>query len=139
MSAFENATSFFHACETAKGWAGCSEFVATDAPFVGQAEPLADIKTVQAYCEWMADFGKNVVPGCSYELHASVFDEANRTALFFATFTGTHTGDAGPVPPTNKQTNSHYVYALTMDADDKVASMVKIWNASYALRELGWA
>lgn len=87
----------------------------------------------------MADFGNNVVPGCSYDLHASAYDEKNRTAIFLATFTGTHTGDAGPVPPTNKQTNSHYVYALTMDADDKVARMVKVWNASWALRELGWA
>ena len=26
-----------------------------------------------------------------------------------------------------------------MDADDKVARMVKVWNASWALRELGWA
>lgn len=43
------------------------------------------------------------------------------------------------MPPTNKQTNSHYVYALTMDADDKVARMVKVWNASWTLRELGWA
>ncbi len=63
----------------------------------------------------------------------------DRWPTTLATFTGTHTGDAGPVPPTNKQTNSHDVYALTMDADDKVARMVKVWNASWTLRELGWA
>ena len=44
----------------------------------------------------------------------------------------------GPVPPTNQETHSHYVYVLTMDDDDKVASMVKIWNAPWAMRELGW-
>lgn len=139
MSAFDNAAQFFHACESAQGWAGCKQYVAANASFTSQAAPLAEIDTVEAYCEWMADFGNNVVPGCSYDLHASAYDETNRTAIFFATFTGTHTGDAGPVPPTNQQTNSHYVYALTMDTDDKVASMVKIWNASFALRELGWS
>ena len=139
MSAFDNATRFFHACETAQGWAGCKQYVAANASFTGQSEPMMGIDTVEAYCEWMADFGNNIVPGCSYDLHASAYDETNGTAIFFATFTGTHTGDAGPVPPTHQQTNSHYVYALTMDADDKVASMVKVWNASFALRELGWS
>jgi hypothetical protein len=139
MSAFDNATRFFHACETAQGWAGCKQYVAANASFTGQSEPMMGIDTVEAYCEWMADFGNNIVPGCSYDLHASAYDETNGTAIFFATFTGTHTGDAGPVPPTHQQTSSHYVYALTMDADDKVASMVKVWNASFALRELGWS
>jgi hypothetical protein len=32
-----------------------------------------------------------------------------------------------------------YVYFLTMDDDDKVASMRKVWNAAWALREPGWA
>jgi hypothetical protein len=139
MTAFENATQFFHACETAQGWAGCQQYVAANASFKGQSEPMADIDTVEGYCEWMAAFGNDIVPGCSYDLHAAAYDEANHTAIFFATFTGTHTGDAGPVPPTHQQTNSHYVYALQMDNDDKVASMTKVWNASYALRELGWA
>jgi len=35
-------------------------------------------------------------------------------------------------------THSDYVYVLTMNADNKVERMVKIWNASWALRELGW-
>jgi hypothetical protein len=43
------------------------------------------------------------------------------------------------VPPTGKTTNSHYVYALTMDKNDKIGKMTKIWNASWALRELGWS
>jgi hypothetical protein len=43
------------------------------------------------------------------------------------------------VPPTHKPTHSHYVYALTMSANGKVERMVKIWNAGWAMRELGWA
>ena len=138
MSAFKNATAFFHACEGLEGWQGCKKYVAPDARFVAQCEPIVDVSTVEAYCDWMAGLGRQVLPGCSYDLHASAYSRESRTALFFATFTGKHTGEGGPVPPTLQQTSSHYVYALTMDDDDHVARMVKIWNAPWAMRELGW-
>ena len=75
MSAFDNAAQFFHACETAQGWAGCKQYVAANASFTAQSIPLEGIDTVEAYCEWMANFGNNIVPGCSYDLHASSYDE----------------------------------------------------------------
>jgi hypothetical protein len=139
MPAFANATKFFNACEGLQGWEGCRQYVAPNARSSAQCEPLAGIDTVQAYAEWMAGLGKAVLPGCRYELHASACDEATHTALFFATFTGRHTGDGGPVTPTGKQTSTHYVYALTLDRDDLVVNMVKIWIAPWALKELGWA
>lgn len=138
MSAFGNATEFFHACESLKGWGECEQYVASGAPFSAQSEPLADITSVKAYVDWMTAFGTTTAPGCSYDLHASSYDDANRTAIYFATFHASHLGDGGPVPPTHKSTASDYVYALTMDGDDKVASMHKVWNAPWALRELGW-
>ncbi len=49
-----------------------------------------------------------------------------KTATFFATFTGSHVGEEGPVPPTHKTTNTHYVYVLTMNGDDKIARMCKV-------------
>ena len=51
MSAFDNARKFFEACEAPAGWAGCKEYVADGATFTAQSEPLADIYTVEAYCE----------------------------------------------------------------------------------------
>ena len=139
MSAFDNATRFFHACESLEGWEGCRPFVADEATFSGQCEPLVDIDTVEGYAEWMRGFGSTTAKGCRYELHSSSYDEANATALFFATFIGSHVGEGGPVPPTGKETRSHYVYALTMNGDNKVADMRKIWNANWAMKELGWA
>ncbi len=139
MSAFKNATDFFHACEGLKGWEGCKQYVAAGAKFSAQSEPLVDIDSVEAYAEWMAGLGTHVMPGCNYDLHSSAYDESTRTALFFATFTGTHSGEGGPVPPTNKQTNSHYVYVLSLDENDLISSMIKVWNAPWALAELGWA
>ena len=138
MTAFENAKKFFHACEAPEGWAGCQQYVADNAPFSAQSEPLVEITTVQAYCEWMAGFA-TLAPGATYDLHTSSYDEQNRAAVFFATYHARHTGEGGPVPPTQKETHSQYVYILTMDADNKVAKMVKVWNAPWALKELGWA
>ena len=138
MTAFENAKKFFHACEACEGWAGCKPYVADNAPFSAQSEPLVEINTVQAYCDWMAGFSA-IAPGASYDLHTSSYDEENSAAVFFATYHAKHTGEGGPVPPTQKETHSQYVYILTMNEDDKVAKMVKVWNAPWALKELGWA
>ena len=138
MSDFQIATDFFHACESLKGWEGCKGFVADGAVFSAQCEPLTEITTVQGYCEWMAAVGNGPLKGCTYNLHSSSYDEQSRTALFFATFTASHVGDGGPVEPTQKQTNTDYVYALTMDGAGKVTKMCKIWNAPWALKELGW-
>lgn len=138
MSAFENAKKFFVACEAPEGWAGCKPYVAEDATFIAQSEPLTDITTVEEYCEWMAAFGKITAPGARYDLHVSCFDEETGAAVFFATYHARHTGEGGPVPPTNKETHSHYVYFLTMNDENKVERMVKVWNAPWAMKELGW-
>ena len=138
MNSFKTAAAFFHNCESLKGWEACKSYVADNATFIAQCEPLTEIKTVKDYVDWMTGFGTITAPGCTYELHVSSYDEANKTAIFYATFTGTHSGEGGPIPPTNKTTNTHYVYAFKMNDEGKIESMTKIWNASWALRELGW-
>jgi hypothetical protein len=135
---FENATKFFHACESLQGWDGCKTYVAPGATFEGQCEQLVDVKSVQSYCDWMAAVGSGPLRGCSYTVHSSSFDETSRTAIFLATFHATHSGDGGPVPATNKHTDTDYVYALTLNAEGKVEKMRKVWNAPWALKELGW-
>lgn len=137
MKAFENAKNFFHNCESAKGWDACKNYVSENAKFNAQSEPLVEVTAIKEYVEWMAGL-VSIMPGCSYEIKASAYDEDNNTAIFFAVFTGIHSGEGGPIPPTNKTTNSDYVYSLKMNADGKVESMTKIWNSSWALRELGW-
>ncbi len=138
MTPFEVATNFFHLCESLKGWEGCKQFVAKDASFSAQCEPLVDISTVEVYCDWMASFGKITTPGATYNLHTSSYDEATKTAVFFGTFIGTHTGEGGPVPPTHKETKTDYVYILTINSDNLIEKMVKVWNAPWAMKELGW-
>lgn len=138
MTSFKNAEKFFHNCESIAGWDACKDYVADNAEFSAQSEPLTDIKTVKEYVDWMTGFGTGIAPGAKYELHTSAYDEANQTAIFFATYTATHSANGGPVPPTNQTTNSDYVYTLKMNDDGKIISMKKIWNAPWAMRELGW-
>ena len=138
MSKMDVATKFFHACEGLEGRSGCEQFVADDAGFEAQSEPITDVTTVLDYCDWMQGLGQGPLKGCSYKIVTSSFDEKNSTALFFAIFTGKHVDEGGPVEVTGKETSSHYVYAITINDDGKVSKMVKIWNAPWALKELGW-
>lgn len=138
MNEFDQAARFFEACEAAKGWSGCQEYVADNATFSAQSDPLTDIETAEGYCEWMKAFGTKIAPGATYDLHAASYDEARRTATFFATYHARHTGDGGPVPPTQKETHSDYVYVLQMGESGKIEHMTKIWNSHWAMRDLGW-
>jgi hypothetical protein len=87
----------------------------------------------------MKAIGTITLSEASYKLHSASYDDATRTAIFFATIDGKHTGDGGPVPPTNQEMHSDYVYAVRMDASDRVSHVTKIWNAPWAMRQLGWA
>lgn len=138
MSVFETAIKFFEACEAPLGWEGCKEYVAENATFEAQCEPCADIVDVKGYCEWMEAFGTITSPEGAYDLHTSSFDEKTNTAVFFATYHAKHTGEGGPVPATNKETYTHYVYIVRMNNDGKVSHMTKVWNAPWAMKELGW-
>lgn len=132
----EAAQSFFTACETGKGWAGCQQYCAPDASFTAQAEPLADIKTLAGYCDWMAGlFG--ILPNGAYEVKSFATDVERGSVCAFGVFTGTHTGEGGPCPPTGKSTRTDYVYVMEF-AGGKIRHMTKIWNAGWAMRELGW-
>lgn len=138
MSAFDTATKFFHACESLQGWEGCKPFTADGARFEAQCEPLVDVTTVEDYTNWWAGLGSGPLVGCEYTLRSSAWDEANRTALFFATVAVAHTGEGGPVPPTGLGGEADYAYAIRMDEHDRVAHMTKVWNAPWSMRALGW-
>jgi glutathione S-transferase len=131
------AIKFFEACETSKGYEACKEFMTPDATFAAQSEPLLEIKTLKGYVEWMEGFGTTTCPGNRYDLHSVT--SGKDTVVFFATFHGTHTGAGGPVDPTGKTTQSEYVYVLTFNPAGLISGMKKVWNAGFAMKELGWA
>jgi predicted ester cyclase len=133
----DTARAFFDAVDTGQGWEACSAYCHPDATFAAQAEPLAEVQTLADYAEWMKGM-MSITPDGRYEIKAFAVDPERQTVVAYAIFHATHTGEGGPVPPTGKSTSSDYVYVMDFDGD-KIRHMTKIWNASWALRELGWA
>ena len=133
----EVAEKFFEACETGQGWESCKEYCTPDASFSAQAEPLADIRDLQGYTEWMKGL-LAFIPDGHYEVKSFATDEQRGNVCAFGVFSGTHTGQGGPCPPTGKSTNADYVYVMEFDGD-RIRHMTKIWNAGFTMKELGWA
>ena len=108
MSHHRNCRRILRRMRTGKGWAGCQADCTPDASFAAQAEPLAEIRTLEAYCEldgWIAGF----IPNGSYAIKAFATDEARRSVCAYGVFSGTDSGEGGPCPPTGKTTHTDYV------------------------------
>jgi predicted ester cyclase len=136
MTMTETAREFFEACETGKGWGVCSQYCTADATFSAQAEALSEIHTLQDYTGWTKGI-LTPLPDGGYELKSFAIDEGRGNACAYAIFSGTHTGEGGPVPPTGKTVHTDYVYVMQFEGD-KIAHMTKIWNSNVALKQLGW-
>jgi predicted ester cyclase len=132
----EIARQFFEACETGKGWEGCRAYCTPEATFAAQAEPLADVKTLRQYADWMKDL-LSFMPDGRYELKSFGTDEERRSVCAYAVFSATHTGQGGPCPPTGKHVESDYVYVMDF-AGEKIRHVTKIWHAGLAMKQLGW-
>lgn len=133
----EVARAFFDACETGKGWDTCQQYCAPNATFSAQAEPLADVHTLQQYTDWMKGM-MTLLPDARYDLKSFATDEERKNVSAYAIFSGTHTGNGGPVPPTGKKLNADYVYVMDFE-NGRIRHLTKIWNAGVSLKQLGWA
>src|ERR1700742_409535 len=131
------ARAFFEACETGKGWEVCRQFCAPDASFSAQAEALEGVDTLEKYTDWMKGL-LTLLPDGRYELKSFVADGERDNVIAYAVFSGTHTGDGGPVPPTGKRASADYVYVMDFHGD-RIRHMTKIWNSGITLAQLGWA
>jgi len=130
------AKDFFAACETGKGWEVCRTYCTPNATFAAQAEPLAEIKTLAEYADWMKGL-MTIMPDGSYEVKSFATDSERNNVAAYAVFSGTHTGPGGQCEPTGKKTTSDYVYVMQF-AGDKISHMTKIWHSGMALKALGW-
>ncbi len=132
----ESARQFFEACETGKGWEDCKAFCHPDATFSSQTTVLADISSLEGYCEWMKNL-LTPIPDGHYELKFFGADENSNSVAAFAVFHGTQTGPGGPGEPTGKTIAADYVYHMDFDGD-QIKHMTKIWNDTISLQQLGW-
>src|SRR5215475_12379700 len=90
------AMKFFEACETGKGWEGCKAYCHPNATFTAQAEPLADVKTLETYCDWMKGL-LGFMPDGRYELRRGGSTNSARTSRRTASFTRPTLAKAVPV------------------------------------------
>jgi predicted ester cyclase len=132
----ETAEKFFDACETGKGWDGCSQYCHDSATFSAQAAALADVTTLQGYTEWMKGIF-TPCPGARYEVRAMATDEARKNVSAYGVFHATHSADGGPVPPTGKSVAADYVYVMEFEGD-RIRHLTKIWNDTHTFKQLGW-
>jgi predicted ester cyclase len=130
------ARQFFDACETGKGWAECKTWCTPDATFRAQAEPLATVRTLEDYTDWMKGL-LGFMPDGQYEVKSFATDDERRNVCAYGVFTATHTGEGGPCPPTGRSTTTDYVYVMEF-AGDRIRHMTKIWHAGLAMKDLGW-
>lgn len=131
------AHDFFTACESGKGWDGCRQYCTPDATFSAQAEPLMGVRTLQQYADWMKGL-MTFMPDGRYDLKSFATDDERKNVSAYAVFLATHTGQGGPCAPTGKSVKTDYVYVMQFQGD-KIRHMTKIWNAGWAMKELGWA
>jgi len=78
-----------------------------------------------------------LVPDGSYAVQSFATDHKRNNVCAYAVFSGTHSAEGGPMPPTGKSTSSDYVYVMEFEGG-KISHMTKIWNAGWAMKELGW-
>jgi predicted ester cyclase len=132
----EVARAFFDACDTGQGWEVCRQYCTQDATFSAQAEPLTDVHTLQQYTDWMKGL-ITLLPDGRYEVKSFAADEQRNNVIAYGIFSGTHTGEGGPVAPTGKSAEADYVYVMDFEGD-RIDHMTKIWNAGITLQQLGW-
>ena len=130
------AKEFFEACEAGKGWEGCRRYCLPNASFSAQSEPLAEITTLQAYTEWMKGL-LTFMPDGRYVVKSFATDDVRQNVCAYGVFSGTHTGQGGPVAPTGRHVSTDYVYVMDFD-NGQVKHITKIWNDVASLRQLGW-
>ena len=130
------ANDFFVACKTGKGWNVCQEYCLPNATFSAQSEVLTDVRTLHEYTEWMRGL-LTFIPNGSYEVKSFAVDSIRASVCAFGVFSGAHTGEGGPCPPTGKSTKTDYVYVMEFEGD-KIRHLTKIWNSGWTMKELGW-
>lgn len=136
---FTNAKLVIDCVDNGRDFEAVREYIVEDAPFECQADAMKDLKTIEDYANWMVGIGNTTAPGFTIDKHCSAWDEDNNIAIHYATFHATHTGEGGPVPPTNKSMHTDYVYFVEVNGENKVVKMKKVWNDGFAFKQVGWA
>jgi predicted ester cyclase len=95
-----------------------------------------NVHTLEEYADWMKGL-LTFIPNGRYVVKSFATDDDRNSVCAYGVFSGTHSGQGGPCPPTGKSTSTDYVYVMEFEGD-KIRHMTKIWNAGLAMKDLGW-
>jgi len=136
-SIVDTAEQFFEVCESGQGWQACAQYCHPGATFAAQTGALQGMSTLEAYTDWMKGL-LTLLPDGRAEVRSFAVDAGRDKVVVYGVFSGTHTGEGGPVPPTGQRAEADYVYDMAFDGD-KIRHLTKIWNDGFTLQQLGWA
>ena len=138
-TAFSNAKKVIEVLDSVGDWGEIKDIVEEGAPFVCQADALADVKTIRGWYDWMVNFKANICPDAKFTVKSTAWDAERKVCAHAAVFHATHTGSGGPCEATNKHADTDYFYQVETNDDGKITGMWKIWNDGHCLKQLGWA
>ena len=122
MDNLTRARAFFEACDYGKGWSVCKSYCHDDASFETESETLAEIDTLDTYCDWMAEalamFDENV----EVEVKSEAYDIKKDIALIYAEIRGNVIIGLEPM-----LMKTDYVYAINFNGE-KISHVTKIWE-----------
>ena len=122
MDNLTTARAFFEACDYGKGWAGCRSYCHENASFETEAETLAEINTLDTYCDWMVEALAMFDATVEVEVKSEAYDVKKDIALIYAEIRGNVI--IGPEPMFMK---TDYVYAINFNGK-KISHITKIWE-----------
>ena len=122
MDNLTTAGAFFEACDYGKGWSSCRSYCHENASFETEAETLAEINTLDTYCDWMVEALAMFDATVEVEVKSEAYDVKKDIALIYAEIRGNVI--IGPEPMFMK---TDYVYAINFNGK-KISHVTKIWE-----------
>jgi hypothetical protein len=122
MDNLTTAGAFFEACDYGKGWSSCRSYCHDNASFETSAETLAEIDTLDTYCDWMVEALAMFDETVEVEVKSEAYDVKKDIALIYAEIRGNVI--IGPEPMFMK---TDYVYAINFNGK-KISHVTKIWE-----------
>ena len=88
MDNLTTAGAFFEACDYGKGWSSCRSYCHDNASFETAAETLAEIDTLDTYCDWMVEALAMFDETVEVEVKSEAYDVKKDIALIYADIRG---------------------------------------------------